>query len=76
MFLKMKTSFSCQGMLKKGNSPKLFQYFHPEEPLNGLDVCYYSKSVLTGAGTFAREAAFGYLAVSFSRRKTLTVDKI
>ncbi|MCF8222812.1 MAG: DUF354 domain-containing protein [Bacteroidales bacterium] len=38
----------------------------PSESLNGLDVCYYSKAVLTGAGTFAREAALmGKPAVSF-----------
>ena len=38
----------------------------PDGPLNGLDVCYYSKAVLTGAGTFAREAALlGVPAVSF-----------
>ena len=29
----------------------------PEEPLNGLDACYYATAVLTGAGTIAREAA-------------------
>ena len=38
----------------------------PSEPLNGLDVCYYSKAMLTGSGTFAREAALiGKPAVSF-----------
>ena len=40
--------------------------FIPNEPLNGLDVCWYSKAVLTGSGTFAREAAcMGVPAVSF-----------
>jgi hypothetical protein len=29
----------------------------PEEPINGLDACYYATAVLTGAGTIAREAA-------------------
>ena len=39
--------------------------FVPEGPLNGLDVCY-SDAVLTGAGTFAREAAIlGTPAISF-----------
>lgn len=50
----------------------------PTGPLNGLDVCYYTKAMLTGAGTFAREAAlFGTPAVSFFPGKEfLTVDKI
>jgi predicted glycosyltransferase len=40
--------------------------FMPSEPLNGLDVCYYSKAMLTGSGTFAREAALiGKPAISF-----------
>ena len=52
--------------------------FIPIEPLAGLDVCYYTKAMLTGAGTFAREAAIlGTPAVSFFPGKTfLTVDKI
>jgi len=52
--------------------------FIPEGPLNGLDVCYYSDVMLTGAGTFAREAALlGTPAVSFFPGKEfLTVDKI
>jgi predicted glycosyltransferase len=38
----------------------------PSMPLLGLDVCYYSQAVLTGAGTFAREAALvGTPAVFF-----------
>ena len=38
----------------------------PEKPLSGLDVCYYTSAMLTGAGTFAREAALlGIPAVSF-----------
>lgn len=51
--------------------------FIPQKPLNGLDVCYYSKAVLTGAGTFAREAALlGVPAVSFfAGNELLTVDK-
>lgn len=31
--------------------------FMPDRPVNGLDACYYSNGVFTGAGTFAREAA-------------------
>ncbi|MCD4704628.1 DUF354 domain-containing protein [bacterium] len=52
--------------------------FIPDEPLSGLDVCYYTKAMLTGAGTFAREAALlGTPAVSFFSGKTfLTVDTI
>ncbi|MCK4333031.1 MAG: DUF354 domain-containing protein, partial [Thermoplasmatales archaeon] len=51
--------------------------FIPDKPVNGLDVCYYSKAVLTGAGTFAREAAcLGTPAISFySGKKLLSVDK-
>ena len=50
--------------------------FTPKEPINGLDACYYSKAVLTGAGTFAREAAcMGTPAVSFfPGKKLLAVD--
>ena len=48
----------------------------PPNPLNGLDVCYYSKAVLTGSGTFAREAAcIGTPAVSFFPGKQLSVDQ-
>jgi uncharacterized protein len=51
--------------------------FVPEKPLNGLDVCYYSQAVLTGAGSFSREAAvFGTPAVSFfAGKEFLGVDK-
>jgi predicted glycosyltransferase len=51
--------------------------FVPSSPLNGLDICYYSDLVLTGAGTFSREAAcMGRKAVSFfPGEKILTVDK-
>lgn len=49
----------------------------PDKPLNGLDVCNYSRGVLTGAGTFSREAALmGKPAVSFyAGQKILSVDK-
>lgn len=51
--------------------------FIPDAPINGLDACYYSDAVLTGAGTFAREAAcLGVPSVSFFAGKTLlSVDK-
>lgn len=50
--------------------------FIPDGPLKGLDVCYYTKAMLTGAGTFAREAALlGTPAVSFfPGDKFLNVD--
>lgn len=49
----------------------------PEEALNGLDTCYYSQAILTGAGTFSREAAcMGTPAVSFfPGERILSVDK-
>lgn len=50
--------------------------FIPNGPLKGLDVCYYSKAVLTGSGTFAREAAcMGTPAVSFYPEDLLAVDQ-
>lgn len=51
--------------------------YMPPKPLNGLDICYYSKVVLTGSGTFAREAAcLGTPAVSFfPGEQLLSVDK-
>jgi predicted glycosyltransferase len=51
--------------------------FIPEKPLSGLDVCYYTRAMLTGAGTFAREAAIlGKPAVSFFPGKIfLSVDE-
>jgi len=52
--------------------------FIPNGPLSGLDMCYFTKAMLTGAGSFAREAAIlGTPAVSFFPGKYfLTVDKI
>jgi len=49
----------------------------PSSPLDGLNTCYYAKAVLTGAGTFAREAAIlGTPALSFYPGKfLLEVDK-
>jgi len=51
--------------------------FIPTEPVNGLDACFYANAVLTGAGTFAREAAcLGVPAVSFFAGDDLmAVDK-
>ncbi len=50
--------------------------FIPNKPLAGLDVCYYTKAMLTGAGTFAREAALlGTPAVSFFPGNYLAVDE-
>jgi len=49
----------------------------PDAPINGLDACFYSDAVLTGAGTFAREAAcLGVPSFSFYAGKDmLAVDK-
>ncbi len=48
----------------------------PERALNGLDLAYHSKAVLTGSGTFAREAAcMGRPAVSFFPDQLLAVDQ-
>lgn len=51
--------------------------FIPDLSLNGLDLCYYADAVLTGAGTFAREAAcLGIPAFSFyAGKELLAVDK-
>ncbi|MEN8251178.1 MAG: DUF354 domain-containing protein [Bacteroidota bacterium] len=51
--------------------------FIPSKPLNGLDVSYYSTAILTGAGSFSREAAImGTPAVSFyAGSKILGVDQ-
>jgi len=46
--------------------------FIPDNPINGLDACYFADAVLTGAGTLAREAAcLGVPSVSFYAGKTL-----
>lgn len=51
--------------------------FIPGSALNGMDACYYSNAVFTGAGTMAREAAcMGIPAYSFyTGKKLLTVDR-
>jgi len=68
--------------LPRYDSDKYFADNYPNvyvspNPVNGLDACYYSDAVLTGAGTFAREAALlGTPAVSFfPGKKLLSVDK-
>ncbi len=48
----------------------------PGKALNGLDLAYYSEVVLTGSGTFAREAAcMNKPAVSFFPDRLLAVDR-
>jgi len=51
--------------------------FVPPKALNGLDVCHHSMAIITGAGTFSREAAcMGKTAVSFfAGRNLLSVDE-
>lgn len=51
--------------------------FIPNVPINGLDACYNSSGVFTGAGTFAREAAcLGVPSFSFFLgNQLLAVDK-
>lgn len=45
-------------------------------PLNGLDLCWHSRCVMTGSGTFAREAAcLGVPATSFFPGELLSVDQ-
>jgi len=54
-----------------------YDVYIPPKPLNGLDLAYYSKAVLTGSGTMAREAAvMGIPAVSFfPGKQLLAIDK-
>lgn len=49
----------------------------PDKALNGIDLCYNSKCVLTGSGTMAREAAcMGIKSVSFfPGNELLSVDR-
>jgi predicted glycosyltransferase len=51
--------------------------YAPETAVNGLDACYFSDAVFTGAGTMAREAAcLGIPAFSFyTGKELLTVDQ-
>lgn len=44
----------------------LSHVFIPPQPLNGLDLCWHARAVLSGSGTLSREAAcLGIPAVSF-----------
>jgi len=49
----------------------------PKHPINGLDLCYFSKAVATGSGTMAREAAcMGKTSISFfPSNSLLSVDR-
>lgn len=74
---KINTIFLPRYAIDKDYAPKS-EFIHiPKKPLNGLDLCYYSDAILTGAGTFSREAAvFGTPAVSFyAGTEFLSVDK-
>ena len=57
--------------------PSYYKGNIPKKALNGLDLCWYSDAVLTGSGTFAREAAcMGTPAVSFfPGKRLLSVDQ-
>lgn len=56
----------------KAYAKDIANIYIPESPINGLDACYYADAVLTGAGTFAREAAcLGVPSISFFAGKTL-----
>ncbi|MFA4669676.1 DUF354 domain-containing protein [Pyrococcus kukulkanii] len=54
-----------------------YDVYIPSKPLNGLDLSYYSKAVLTGSGTMAREATLlGVPAISFfPGKQLLAIDK-
>lgn len=51
--------------------------FIPRNAINGLDACYFSMAVLSGAGSLTREAAcLGKLAISFyAGERLLAVDQ-
>jgi predicted glycosyltransferase len=51
--------------------------FIPRYPLNGLDACFFSRAVLSGAGSLTREAAcLGRPAVTFyAGKRLLAVDQ-
>lgn len=53
------------------------EIYIPPSPVNGLDACYFSQAVLSGAGSFTREAAcLGKPSVSFYAGDTLlAVDR-
>lgn len=56
---------------------KIKNLYIPKEPLDGLNASYYAQSVLTGAGTLAREAAcMNVPAYSFyAGKQLLAVDR-
>jgi len=58
------------------NYPETENIFTLKEPINGLDLIFYSNAVLTGSGTMAREAAcMGKTALSFyPSNELLSVD--
>ena len=55
----------------------LSNIYIPRRPVSGLDACYFSRAVISGAGSLTREAAcLGKPAVSFfAGVKLLAVDK-
>lgn len=61
----------------KAYADGLKNIFIPDAPINGLDACYYADAVLTGAGTFAREAVcLGVPSFSFfAGKQLLAVDR-
>jgi predicted glycosyltransferase len=62
---------STDFMLAKGMEVHILK-----APLNGLDLCWHSRCVMTGSGSFAREAAcLGVPAASFFPGELLSVDE-
>lgn len=63
--------------IDRSYAKNLKNVYVPENPIDGLNACYYATAVLTGAGTLAREAAcMGVPAVSFyAGKELLAVDK-
>lgn len=56
--------------------PRNDRIFVPATPLNGLQLAWHARCVLTGSGTMAREAAcMGKPAVSFFPNTLLSVDQ-
>ena len=63
--------------MDKAYASDIKNIYIPDQPINGLDACYFSDAVLTGAGTFAREAAcLGIPSFSFyAGKELLAVDR-
>ena len=63
--------------IDKAYAKEIKNIYMPKEPINGIDASYFADAVLTGAGTFAREAAcLGVPAVSFfAGKQLLAVDR-